>query len=70
MSIEAILYNTNFSSIQFTFLYFGYFNIILSLRISFLFLLVFVLLVVGKGQGTPMASSIPVLFMHICAWAY
>jgi hypothetical protein len=33
MSIEALLYDTNFSSIQFTLLYFGYFNIILSLRI-------------------------------------
>jgi hypothetical protein len=42
----------------------------LSLPTSFLFSLVFVLLAVGKGQGTPMASSIPVLFMHICAWAY
>ena len=39
----------NFSGIQFTPLCFGCFNAILSLRVSFLFLLVFVLLVKGKG---------------------
>jgi hypothetical protein len=47
MSIRAILYNTNFSSIKFTPLCFRYINAMLSRRVSFLFLLVFVLLVVG-----------------------
>jgi hypothetical protein len=51
MSIGAILYNTNFGGIQFTPFAFIYFNAILSSHISFLFLflLVFVLLVEGKG---------------------
>jgi hypothetical protein len=49
MSIGAISYNTNsvaFNSLLFAF---RYFNAILSLRVSFLFLLVVVLLVEGKG---------------------
>jgi hypothetical protein len=65
MSTGAILYDTNFSGIQFTPLCFGSFNAILSPRISFLFLLVFVLLVEGKGQGAPTASLIPAIHTHV-----
>ncbi len=47
-STGAILCNMNFSGTQFTPLCFESFNAILYSRVSFLFLLVFVLLIQGK----------------------
>ena len=48
-SIRATLYNMNFGSSQFTSLCFGSLNAIIYPRISFLFLLVFVLPIKDKG---------------------
>jgi hypothetical protein len=49
-STGAISSHINFGGTLFTSLCFGYLDTILFLRISFLFLLVFVLLVDGKGS--------------------
>ena len=45
---------------------FRYFNTIISPRVSFLFFLVLFCLLKAKGQGAPIASLIPVLFIHTC----